>query len=169
MTTLSFPPMNSVSWPLQKENPCNFCATAVTRKFPFLRGYKIIWVSSNQDKWQHPCGSGGRILPQGWELLVCHLHQQAFQDEGLSQENLRRGDHVQPKTRASHTSLSIPMLPDRCGRKDDQAGYIGEGFDWVAASWRPLSWANWPLRWWIQLRDSVDQTHPTWRKHSTQG
>ena len=27
--------MNSVSSPLKKENPCNFCATAVTRKFPF--------------------------------------------------------------------------------------------------------------------------------------
>ena len=46
MTNSYFPPINSVCWPLQKANLCNFCATEVTREFLFLGGwYGVIRLS----------------------------------------------------------------------------------------------------------------------------
>ena len=78
----------------------------------------VFTVHSPQDKRYHPCCSGDRLLSQSRELLVPHLHQQAFQDEGLSQESFGGRDHLQSKTGAFDLALKSSMLSYRCWRKD---------------------------------------------------
>ena len=81
--------------------------------------YLIVFpVNFPQDKRCHPCCSGDRLLSQSRELLVPHVHQQAFQDEGLSQESFGGRDHLQSKTGAFDLALKSSMLSYWCWRKD---------------------------------------------------
>ena len=80
---------------------------------------KVFPVNSPQDKRYHPCCPRDGLLSQSRELFIPHMHQQAFQDEGLSQESFSRRDHLQSKTGAFDLALKSSMLSYWCWRQDE--------------------------------------------------